>query len=110
MELIPGFRIEQRAEPDGAVRVCVAGELDLAVAPALSLQLERLKGTLKVVRLDLSAVTFMDSMGLGTVLGAALDARRDGWELEICGPLTRPVHRVIEISGAGPYLWPDNGH
>src|SRR5947209_16173043 len=102
MDTIPGFRIEQRVDPDGAVRLCLIGELDLATVPALRSRLEALKAEHKLVRLDLSALTFMDSMGLGTVLGASLEARRDGWELDIRGPLTPPVQRVIEISGAGP--------
>ena len=102
-----GFEIEQSTSETGRVQLRLLGELDLAVVPALTLRLQELKGEKQVVELDLSKLSFMDSTGLGTVITAVLDARRDGWPLEIQRTLARPVQRIVEISGAGPYLWPD---
>lgn len=104
---ITGFRIEQSAGPGGVIQLVLEGELDLGGVPELTETLRELKRRGTSVRLDLSELTFMDSSGLGTVLEAVLDARRDGWRLEVHQELTRPVARLIEISGAGPYLWPD---
>jgi len=101
------FQIEQSTDASGAVLLQLLGELDLAVAPALVARLAALKEARAAVRLDLSRLQFMDSTGLGTVLTAVLDARRDGWELEIDPALARPVKRIIEVSGVSSYLWPE---
>ena len=83
------------------------GELDLAVAPALIARLAALKEARSAVRPDRSRLQFIDSTGLGTVLTAVLDARRDGWALEVDPALARPVKRIIEVSGVSSYLWPE---
>lgn len=101
------FQIEQSMDASGAVRLQLLGELDLAVAPALTARLAALKEARAAVRLDLSQLQFMDSTGLGTVLTAVLDARRDGWTLEVDPALARPVRRIIEVSGVSAYLWPE---
>lgn len=104
----PGqFHIEQSIDASGAVLLKLLGELDVAVAAMLTARLAALKESRAVVRLDLSNLEFMDSTGLGTVLTAILDARRDGWTLEIDPTLARPVERIIDVSGVGSYLWPD---
>ncbi len=103
----PAFQIEQSTDETGAVHLRLLGELDLAVVPRLVARLDELRAEQRVVHLDLSSLSFMDSAGLGTVIGAVLDARRDGWSLEIRPTLARPVQRIVEISGAAPYLWPD---
>lgn len=107
MQQVPGFSIEQSTEADGVVRLRLRGELDLAVVPTLTSRLAELQAERRVVRLDLSHLEFMDSSGLGTVITAVLEARRHGWRLEIQRTLARPVERIVEISGAEPYLWPD---
>ena len=104
---ITGFRIEQSIEPGGEVRLVLRGELDLSAAGSVSETLEELRRDGVPVRLDLADLNFMDSTGLGVVLTAVLDARHNGWRLEVCRQLTGPVQRVIEISGTAPYLWPD---
>lgn len=102
-----GFQIEQNTEPGGELRLVLVGELDLSVAGALRTRLEEIRSAHPVVELDLSQLRFLDSTGLGVVLTAVLDARRDGWSLSIQPGLTRPVQRVVDIAGAGPYLWPE---
>lgn len=101
------FHIEQSTDASGAILLQLLGELDLAVAPALSARLATLKESDAAVRLDLSQLQFMDSTGLGTLLTAVLDARRDGWPLEIDPALARPVRRIVEVSGVSACLWPD---
>jgi anti-anti-sigma regulatory factor len=50
----PVFEIKQRHDADGALRVTLLGELDLAVADGLRAQLDRLRRSERHVRLDLS--------------------------------------------------------
>jgi anti-anti-sigma factor len=107
MQQAAGFRIEQHTDSSGAVKLVLVGELDLAVASALTSRLDELKAQGTTVRLDLSELTFMDSTGLGTVLSAVLDARRDDWQLEVDRTLASPVARLVEMAGVEPYLWPD---
>jgi len=101
------FRIEQSTDGSGKVRLHLLGELDVAVASTLTAQLAALKQNHAAVRLDLSRLDFMDSTGLGTVLTAVLDARRDGWMLEVDPTLARAVKRIVDVSGVSPYLWPE---
>lgn len=54
-----------------AVVLHLSGELDVATAPALDAELERLGAPqAQVIVLDLRELTFMDSTGLRAVLGA----------------------------------------
>lgn len=107
MQDLTGFQIQQSTDPSGTVRLMLLGELDLATVGRLTDRLEQLKGEQRSVQLDLSKLSFMDSTGLGTVLTAVLDARREGWQLGIDPTLARPVQRIIDISGANRYLWPE---
>ena len=61
--------------------VAVAGELDLASAPALGDTLRRLDPGCEVVTLDLRALTFMDVAGLHAVVDARSLARATGRRL-----------------------------
>ena len=78
--------------------VAVAGELDVASAPALGETLSRLDPGCEVVTLDLRALTFMDVAGLHAVLGARRLARRTARRLHILGPVG-DVARVLELTG-----------
>lgn len=106
----PAHRIETRsfrcdvARDDGAVRITVEGELDLATAPAVEAALrEPVDGDLERRVLDLRAVTFMDSSGLRTILSANGAARREGWSLQIV-PGPPAVQRIFEICGVADGL------
>ncbi len=96
----PPFSVE--LHPDDAHPVLtVRGELDVATAPAVREALLGLltRDPLPDVTVDLSAVTFLDSSGLGVLLMAA---RR--WEsAQRALVLHRPspiAARVIELTGA----------
>ena len=78
--------------------VTVAGELDLASAPALGDTLHRLDPGCEVVTLDLRALTFMDVAGLHAVADARSLARATGRRLHVLGPHC-DVARVLELTG-----------
>lgn len=85
--------------PDPAVMVVsIGGELDVATAPLVRQELLSLaaRGHHRVV-LDLAGVDFLDSTGLGVVLGALRRARSGGGELALAR-LEPQVRRVFEIT------------
>ncbi len=83
---------------DGLV---VAGEIDAHTAPTLAAAIEA-AGNGKV-RLDLSAVAFVDSSGLRVLIDAHQHLHDAGGELSIASP-SEPVVRLFEISGVQDYL------
>jgi anti-sigma B factor antagonist len=76
--------------------LAITGEVDMASAPGLRDQLQRL-GARNVV-IDLSGVTFIDSTGLGVLVTALKRAREAGGQLTLRSP-TRATRRVLDITG-----------
>jgi anti-anti-sigma factor len=93
-----GFTLEVvRLGPD-RVQVAVAGDVDLATAPAMvGTVLEQIRHP-KRVTLDLSQVTFIDSSGVHPLLGLAATASHSGAPLVILRFLQPQVQRVLEVS------------
>lgn len=102
------FEMRRSYDGDGVLRLSLLGELDLAGAAELESCLRELSSAGTPVRLDLSGLEFTDSTGLRTLITCAEAARRDQWQLEIDRELLPQVHRVIELVGASPYLWPSD--
>lgn len=74
------------------------GTCDLATAPELRQALQPLvPPDVKEVTLDLSALEFIDSTGLGVILGAMRRLREGGGTLRIAGA-SGTVRRVLEIT------------
>lgn len=107
--MLPQFSIKERRDGDGVLRLTVRGELDLTVAAQLEERLGGLRREGTRVRLDLSELEFIDSSGIRVVTLAALDARRDGWDLEVVRELPPTVRRPFELLGMQAALWPDGG-
>ncbi len=89
-----------RVRNTGAVTLVeIGGEIDLHSAPQLRAALSK---TSEVppsrVVIDLSEVTFIDSTGIGVLVGALKRAREGGGALHFCGVQSR-VRRVFEITG-----------
>ena len=83
---------------DAATLVVLRGDLDLATAPELR---ECLVGVIEEgarIVIDLESVTFLDSAGLGILVGGLKRARTYGGELElVCS--SSAVLKPIEITG-----------
>ena len=80
------------------------GALDLATSRGLQTRMSELAGeTGQEAILDLSGVSFMDSIGLGVVLKAASRFHRQGKRLLIVAP-PGPVHRILEFAGVSDRL------
>jgi anti-anti-sigma factor len=79
--------------------VALSGELDLASAPQLRDQLNRLhQQGVRFFTLDASAVTFIDSVGLSVILALYRRCREEEGQVEVRSP-SSAAHRTLEVAG-----------
>jgi anti-sigma B factor antagonist len=91
--------VEVRVEARGdAILVRVFGVLDALALPEVSRELTDAQRGPGVVYVDLEAVTFMDSRGLGALLAANERAREGAPQVHIYRP-SDPVQRLLDVSG-----------
>lgn len=92
-----------QTEAHGTVLLaCLDGELDLSNVPDLSRQIaDAVPNTADRLVLDLSAVTYMDSAGLGMLYGLArqLTDRQQTFGLVV--PESAPLHRLLAVASIG---------
>jgi anti-sigma B factor antagonist len=74
----------------------ISGEIDISTAPQLRDHLRQLDTGRVVV--DLSAMTFIDSTGLGVLVGALKRLRDKGGDLVLRAP-TRATRKVLDLTG-----------
>src|SRR5262245_19150875 len=88
----------QVRESGGWVIVAVEGDVDLTSAPALRQRLHAVvaAGTPNVV-VDLDGVEFLDSTGLGVLVGALRRSRQDGGDLRLVCSVSR-LRQVFEVT------------
>jgi anti-sigma B factor antagonist len=95
----PDFSLTLTDPVDGAVRLIVRGELDLATTPDLVEALARLREEGREVLLDLGDLAFIDSTGLSEIVRAAEAFRDgDGCSLRIT-PGGEHVMHVFDLAG-----------
>jgi len=94
-----GLRTERRDRGDVAV-LALHGDLDLNTAPDLRLALMEAidERSAKQVVVDLEGVDFIDSAGLGVLVGGLERARAAGRELGLVAT-GRNVLKVLELTG-----------
>jgi anti-sigma B factor antagonist len=96
--LARGARIEDESERSQATVLSAYGELDLHITPELQDRVvAAIEGGAELVVVDLSGVTFIDSMALGVLLGAVNRLRRRGGNLRLVVP-SPDLRRIFEIS------------
>ena len=92
------FRVEEDHPLPGTVVLALRGDADLHVAPELR---DRVAAVLaegaRVLILDLSDTTFVDSMTLGVLLGAMKRLRGRGGQLHVVVSRTE-LRRIFEIT------------
>ncbi|HET6864886.1 MAG TPA: STAS domain-containing protein [Solirubrobacteraceae bacterium] len=103
----PSFEIHESVDDDGAARVTLVGELDIAVADGVEERLRRLREAGRRVRLDLSQLDFIDSSGVRAIVLGIKHARQGGHEFEVDRQISPTVRRMIDIMGIAPQLWPE---
>ncbi len=91
---------EATTDEEQAVPVLrVRGEIDVASAPELHAWLCDLVGQgSEIVLVDMSEVSFIDSTGLGVLVGAETEMRQDGRQLQL--RVAQPqILRLLELTG-----------
>jgi anti-anti-sigma factor len=79
----PLLAIEAESQPDAYV-IRITGELDLAGCPELESALQKAeRAHADRIIVDLEGLTFIDSVGLATILKASRRSARDGNRLEV---------------------------
>ena len=99
MSTAPTPRLAVEVTEDGAsALVRVSGEIDLDSSPELRDELRRLiEGGCTRIVVDLAAVTFMDSTGLGVLARALRRAREKDGTLILASPQPA-VRKILEIT------------
>lgn len=93
------MRLDMKVVKD-TLLVRIEGEMDMLVADKLRQEIDRVIQTKKVnnLILDLESVSFMDSAGLGVVLGRYKRIAAAGGKMYIV-KARPPVKRILELSG-----------
>lgn len=99
-----GFTVDSVAPDLGIIRV--EGRLNMVTAPEFRETVVSAvsAGLIRLV-IDLTNVTFMDSSGLGAVIGALKTARASGGDLRIAGA-GEQVSMVLQLSNVDRILKP----
>lgn len=91
-----------------AIQLC--GELDVANAAELRAELDgHLDAGRRVIRVDASAVEFIDSTAIGALVAANARCRELHGSLILTG-VRRPVERVLKIAGLDQILLVDTAN
>jgi anti-anti-sigma factor len=78
--------------------LAVVGEVDLAAADGLRSELDRWLTQSDTVVVDCAGITFIDSIGLRTLIEAANKAEDSGVRFRLAA-VPSPVSRVFELAG-----------
>lgn len=93
------LRVETQKPQDGVAVIALSGEVDVYTSPRVKQEVVDLlnAGTTRLI-VDLSGVEYLDSTGLGVLIGGLKRAReRDGDLKLVCDNLR--ILRIFEITG-----------
>ena len=87
-------------EIDGTMYVSLAGELDDRTAPEMRRQLDEIIERARFIKIvfDLSRLEFMDSTGIGVLLGRYKLLKKIGIPVYIQSPSVS-INKILQISG-----------
>ena len=85
-------------QQDGGAVVVVTWEVDMSTSPALREQLRAPEAQAETVVLDLREVTFMDSSGLGAIVGQHKRAREHGFRFAVAVGGAAGVERILVLA------------
>lgn len=93
------FQVARSERADGAVVLLLSGELDIEAAPVLAAMLDKpeIADAAQLV-LDLSGVTFIDSIGVGVLVKAEQHAERTHRQLLLTN-VPKNVDRLLTVTG-----------
>jgi anti-anti-sigma factor len=90
--------IEQHAGSGGAVRLALAGEIDLSTVHVVTAALAAVPPTTTAIAVDLANVVFIDSLGIGTLVAAWRTATNARQGFIVVNPHDI-VKRVLDMTG-----------
>ena len=91
-------------EEDGTVHMALSGEVDFGnVAELRAAILRQANGEPRNLVIDLSGVTFLDSMGLSVLIQGKRSVEGSGGQLAIVNAGDR-VRHVLQLAGVDEYL------
>lgn len=88
---------------DGITRVDLDGRMDIAGAAAVDLKMNLIAGSAKKLLIDLQKVTFLGSMGLGSIVRPARAVHSRGGKVVLFAP-NEMVAAVLKTSGVDAVL------
>jgi len=95
---LPLHQLKFKSYPfEGALVVECAGRLTIEHAHLLKAEVKAMIPSQKRIILDLGEVAFMDSSGLGTLVGLYISARNSGCQLEACN-MSKAVRDLLGMS------------
>jgi anti-anti-sigma factor len=97
-ELYPSRLAVEVERANARVSLALHGELDLETAPQFRECLAEAEAGAETVVIDLRAVTFMDSCGIGELVGAQQRAHRQGQRLVVVKGEGTPIDQVLHIA------------
>jgi anti-sigma B factor antagonist len=107
-----GFAVRVAERPGGGSVATVLGELDVASAPELRSALESALDADGDLEVDLRACSFVDSIGIATLVMAARRLSDEGRTLRIRGARQR-VRKIFDLAGltahSGVVFEPEDG-
>lgn len=85
---------------DDKLFVYLEGEIDQSVADVLRVKLDKLfeEAGARSVILMLGKLTFMDSTGIGLIMGRYKKLKKKNIPMFICGP-SKQIDKVLRVSG-----------
>ena len=94
-----GYHAEPASTMNGVMVLCLHGELDMATAPQANAALHAaLDARPPALIVDVAGLSFIDSTGIGALVGVARRAESDGCSLTLRSP-SRPVLKVLQLTG-----------
>jgi anti-sigma B factor antagonist len=100
--------IQEKSDADKVKTLIVEGEVDAFTAPQLREKLMPLCKDSREVYLDLSKVDYMDSTGLGVLIGAYKSLRANRGRLILVGVSPR-LNRLLKITGLAEIMDIEDG-
>jgi anti-sigma B factor antagonist len=97
----PASFVVSQGDTAGTWTLAVAGEIDVATSPEFRRELHQLadRDPSRIV-LDFSGLTFIDSSGLGVLVGVRKRLREEGHgDILVLEGLQDPVRKVFDITG-----------
>jgi anti-anti-sigma factor len=92
------MEISIKDSADETGRVTLAGKLDILGAEKVAVPLAAVTGAKRNLIIDMSAVTFIASIGIRSLVSSAKALTRKGGRLVLVG-LTAPVLEVLQTAG-----------